>query len=130
MPDEPPRTPRKKATASRPIGSIDTLQEQVEQQERWRSIGGTATPQHQDPGIPGSQGPGTLETSLDPLSDHTSTRADKPERKRQVVYLYPDLYRWIRHRAADTDQELSDIVNEALQRLKDTLESTEAEKGA
>src|SRR6266568_6511614 len=52
----------------------------------------------------------------------------KPERKRQTVYLYPDLYKWIRHYATDTDQEISDVVNEALKQYKAAQETVNTEQ--
>ncbi len=38
-------------------------------------------------------------------------------RKKQTVYLELDVNSWIRHRIADTDEEISDVVNIAIRRL-------------
>jgi len=46
----------------------------------------------------------------------------------QTVYLYPDLYKWIRHYATDTDQEISDVVNEALKQYKAAQETVNTEQ--
>ena len=42
---------------------------------------------------------------------------DKPKRKRQTVWVDPDLDRWIRHRIADTGEEISDVFNLAVRKL-------------
>lgn len=42
---------------------------------------------------------------------------EKPKRLRQTVYLEPDLHNRIRHRIADTGEDISDVVNLALRKL-------------
>ena len=42
---------------------------------------------------------------------------EKPKRLRQTVYLEPDLHNKIRHRIADTGEDISDVVNLALRQL-------------
>lgn len=87
------------------IGSVEQMEDQAHKQ--WGTVGGNTTRNHlnaQHPGSSDTQVPGRLNTQA----------SRKPERKRQTVYLYPDLYKWIRHYATDTDQEISDVVNEAL----------------
>jgi|SRR5271157_5390093 len=49
-----------------------------------------------------------------------STKApepEKPKRLRQTVYLEPDLHKKVRHRIADTGEDISDVVNLALRQL-------------
>jgi hypothetical protein len=96
-------------TEKRQIGSVEQMEEQAHQQ--WGSVGGNTTRKSlsaQHPGGSDVQVPGLLDTQA----------PRKPERKRQTVYLYSDLYKWIRHYATDTDQEISDVVNEALKQYK------------
>jgi hypothetical protein len=98
----------------RHIGSVEQMEEQAQQQ--WGMVGGNKTRKQlsaQHPGGSDTQVPGLLDTQ-DPR---------KPERKRQTVYLYPDIYKWIRHYATDTDQEISDVVNEALKQYKAVQET-------
>lgn len=42
---------------------------------------------------------------------------EKPKRLRQTVYLEPDLHKKVRHRIADTGEDISDVVNLALRQL-------------
>lgn len=60
------------------------------------------------------------------MLEHTATQiargsdvkqAEKPERKKRTIYLEPDVDRWIRHRIADTEEEISEVVNLAVRRL-------------
>jgi len=44
-------------------------------------------------------------------------KSEKPERKKRTIYLEPDLDRWIRHRIADTDEEISEVINIAVRSL-------------
>ena len=37
--------------------------------------------------------------------------------RRATVYLAPDLHRALRHKAAETDQSISDLVNEAVRQI-------------
>jgi hypothetical protein len=48
-----------------------------------------------------------------------SVQTSKPKRvrNRTTVWLEPELDSWIRHRIADTREEISDVVNEAVRRL-------------
>lgn len=96
-------------TEKRQIGSVEQMEDQAHKQ--WGTVGGNTTRKSlnaQHPGSSDIQVPGHLNTQ----------NSRKPERKRQTVYLYPDLYKWIRHFATDTDQEISDVVNEALKLYK------------
>jgi hypothetical protein len=92
-----------------PIGSLE------EMSQRWQTVGGGGTRETKDSSdkAPPSFGAQTPETqsALTPLGE-------KP--RRQTVYLPGDLYRWIRHRAADTDQDISEVVVEALTLLRAT----------
>ncbi len=92
-----------------PIGSLEELS------QRWQTVGGGGTRETKDSSdkAPPSFGAQTPETqsALTPLEE-------KP--RRQTVYLPVDLYRWIRHRAADTDQDISEVVVEALNLLRAT----------
>jgi hypothetical protein len=105
-------------TEKRQIGSVEQIEDQAHQQ--WATLGGTTTrkpPSAQLPGGSDAQVPGLLDTQV----------PRKPERKRQTVYLYPDLYKWIRHYATDTDQEISDVLNEALKQYKAAQETVKTE---
>lgn len=42
---------------------------------------------------------------------------ERPKRLRQTVYLEPDLHKRVRHRIADTGEDISDVVNLALRQL-------------
>jgi hypothetical protein len=48
-------------------------------------------------------------------------KAEKPERKKRTIYLEPDVDRWIRHRIADTDEEISEVVNLAVRHFMGQL---------
>ena len=96
-------------TEKRQIGSVEQMEEQAHQQ--WETVGGNTTRRSLS-----AQRPGSSDTQVPGLLDTQAPR--KLERKRQTVYLYPDLYKWIRHYATDTDQEISDVVNEALKQYK------------
>ncbi len=39
-----------------------------------------------------------------------------PQTKRATIYFDPHLHRALRHKAAETDRSLSDLVNDALRR--------------
>lgn len=45
------------------------------------------------------------------------SKPKKPQRLRQTVYLEPELHNKIRHRIADTGEDISDVVNLALKQL-------------
>lgn len=47
-------------------------------------------------------------------SSSDATKAEKLERKKRTIYLEPDLDRWIRHRIADTEEEISEVINIAI----------------
>ena len=106
-------------TEKRQIGSVEQMEEQAQQQ--WGTVGGNKTRKSLS-----AQHPGGLDTQVPGLLDTQAPR--KPERKRQTVYLYPDLYKWIRHYATDTDQEISDVVNEALKQYKAAQETVNTEQ--
>lgn len=90
-----------------PIGSLE------EMSQRWQTVGGGGARETKDLSdkTPPSFGDQTPETQnvLTPRGEKT---------RRQTVYLPVDLYRWIRHRAADTDQDISEVVVEALTLLR------------
>lgn len=44
----------------------------------------------------------------------TGTQQQKPKRVRQTVYIESEHDRWIRHRIADTREDISDVVNDAI----------------
>lgn len=106
-------------TEKRQIGSVEQMEEQAHQQ--WGTVGGNTTRKPL-----GAQHPGGSDTQASSLLDTQTPR--KPERKRQTVYLYPDLHKWIRHYATDTDQEISDVVNEALKQYKVSQEKVHTEQ--
>ncbi|SRR6266568_2491280 len=90
-----------------PIGSLE------EMSQRWHMVGGEGAKEPIDGSdkTPPSFGVQTPETQ--------SALPSKGEKlRRQTVYLPADLYRWIRHRGADTDQDISEVVVEALNLLR------------
>ncbi len=103
MTEKAPNTKQKK----HPIGSLE------EMSPRWQMVGAGGTKELKDVSekTPPSFGVQTLETQ----SAFTSKK-EKP--RRQTVYLPTDLYRWIRHRGAETDQDISEVVVEALTLLR------------
>ncbi len=105
-------------TEKRQIGSVEQMEEQAQQQ--WETVGGNTTRRSLS-----AQRPGSSDTQVPGLLDTQAPR--KRERKRQTVYLYPDLYKWLRHYATDTDQEISDVVNEALKQYKAAQETAKTE---
>ena len=90
-----------------PIGSLEELS------QRWQMIGGGGAKETQDQSdkTPPSFGVSTPETR-----GTLTSRREMP--RRQTVYLPEDLYRWVRHRGADTDQDISEVVVEALTLLR------------
>jgi hypothetical protein len=105
-------------TEKRQLGSVEQMEEQAHQQ--WGTVGGNKIRKPL-----GAQHPDSSDTQVPGLLDTQAPR--KPERKRQTVYLYSDLYKWIRHYATDTDQEISDIVNEALKQYRAAHEAVKRE---
>jgi hypothetical protein len=93
-----------------PIGSLE------EMSQRWQMVGGGGAKESKDLSdkTPPSFGVRTPETQ-GALTFHK----EKP--RRQTVYLSADLYRWIRHRGADTDQDISEVVVEALTLLRSSV---------
>src|SRR5450755_2142593 len=55
----------------------------------------------------------TLENSNAQTSKRSNAEALE-KRRRQTIYLLPDHDRWIRHRIADSREEISDVINIAL----------------
>ena len=55
--------------------------------------------------------------ALQSQNTQTSKQQEKPKRLRQTVYLEPDLHKQVRHRIADTGEDISDVVNLALRQL-------------
>ncbi len=93
----------------RQIGSVEQMEEQAQQQ--WGTFGGNRATKSLNARYPGS-----LDTQE---SEHLNAQTPrKQERKRQTIYLYPDLYKWVRHYATDTELEISDVVNEALRQYR------------
>jgi len=58
-----------------------------------------------------------LSTQTFSSSSAQTSKRGKPKRNKQTVYLEDDVDRWIRHRIADTREEISDVVNAAVRRL-------------
>lgn len=53
-----------------------------------------------------------------PILNHNPKKPKKTgPRLRQTVYLEPDLHKKVRHRIADTGEDISDVVNLALRQL-------------
>lgn len=55
--------------------------------------------------------------ALQSQNTQTPKQQEKPKRLRQTVYLEPDLHKKVRHRIADTGEDISDVVNLALRQL-------------
>ena len=94
-----------------PIGSLE------EMSQRWHIVGGRGAkePKDESDKTPPSLGVQTPETQ-------SALTSQKEKPRRQTVYLSTDLYRWIRHRAADADQDISEVVVEALTLLRASVD--------
>ena len=90
-----------------PIGSLE------EMSQRWQTVGGGGAKETKHSG---DKAPKSFGTETPEIQSALSPHGEKP--RRQTVYLPLDLYRWIRHRAADTDQDISEVVVEALTLLR------------
>lgn len=88
-----------------PISSLE------EMSQRWQTVGGIKETNDSSDKAPPSFEVQTSKTqsALTPLDEKS---------RRQTVYLPVEIYRWIRHRAADTDQDISEVVVEALTLLR------------
>lgn len=94
-----------------PIGSLD------EMSQRWHMVGGggAKVTNYESDKTSASFGVEVRATQSALMS-----RKEKP--RRQTVYLPEDLYRWIRHHGADTDQDISEVVVEALILLRSSVD--------
>lgn len=90
-----------------PIGSLE------EMSQRWQTVGGGGAKETKHSG---DKAPKSFGVQTPEIQSALSPHGEKP--RRQTVYLPLDLYRWIRHRAADTDQDISEVVVEALNLLR------------
>ncbi|MDQ6661427.1 MAG: hypothetical protein M3Z24_10725 [Chloroflexota bacterium] len=90
------------------IGSLE------EMSQRWQMVGRTKETKDESDKTPPSFG---VQTSK--AQSTLTPQREKP--RRQTVYLPAGLYRWIRHRAADTDQDISEVVVEALNLLRTSV---------
>ena len=92
------------------IGSLE------EMSQRWHIVGGGGAkePKDENDKTPPSFGVKTQETQ-------SALTSQKEKLRRQTVYLPADLYRWIRHRGADADQDISEVVMEALTLLRTSV---------
>jgi hypothetical protein len=90
-----------------PIGSLEELS------QRWQMIGGGGARETKDQS---DKTPPSFSVSTPETQSALTSRKEKP--RRQTVYLPEDLYRWVRHRGADTDQDISEVVVEALTLLR------------
>jgi hypothetical protein len=81
-----------------------------QQRRPYGTIGGGTRPDAQT-----SEGSSaeTLDNSSTQTSERFNAQASE-KRRRQTVYLSPDHDRWIRHRIADSREEISDVINIAL----------------
>jgi hypothetical protein len=90
-----------------PIGSLE------EMSHRWQMVGGGGTKATKDES---DKTPPSFDVQTTKTQSALTSQKEKP--RRQTVYLPADLYSWIRHRGADTDQDISEIVVEALNLLR------------
>lgn len=90
-----------------PIGSLE------EMSQRWQTVGGGGTRETKGSS---DKTPQSLGVQTPEIQRALTPHEEKP--RRQTVYLPVDLYRWIRYWAADTDQDISEVVVEALTLLR------------
>lgn len=90
-----------------PIGSLEELS------QRWQTVGGRGARETKDQS---DKTPPSFGVSTPGTQSALTSQKEKP--RRQTVYLPEDLYRWVRHRGADTDQDISEVVVEALTLLR------------
>lgn len=93
-----------------PIGSLEELS------QRWQSVGGGGPRETKDSS---DKTPPSFVAQTPETQNVLTPQGEKP--RRQTVYLPVDLYRWIRYRAADTDQDISEVVVEALTLLRSSV---------
>jgi hypothetical protein len=92
------------------IGSLE------EMSQRWHMVGGGGVKESKDLS---DKMPPSFEVQAPETQSALTSRKEKP--RRQTVYLPEGLYRWIRHRGADTDQDISEVVVEALTLLRSSI---------
>jgi len=90
--------------------AIGSLEEML---QRWQMVGGGGIKEIKDES---DKTPQSFEVQTPETQSALTSQKEKP--RRQTVYLPADLYRWIRHRGADTDQDISEVVVEALNLLR------------
>jgi hypothetical protein len=100
---------KQEKTRKPPIGGIG---------HQYATLGGgrkTATPDVQTPEPLSVQDAGHSDIQT---SSTSSVQEPKHSRwKRRTIYLYPDVDRAVRHHIADTDEEISEVVNAALRQF-------------
>jgi len=67
--------------------------------------------------------PPELETSKrQSVQEPERSSVKTPKRERHTIYLPPDLSEWVKIRAIKTKSEISEVVTEAVQRLRSEVE--------
>ncbi len=92
------------------IGSLE------EMSQRWQMVGGGGTKETK-----GGSDKTSSSFGVQTPETQSALTSQKEKPRRQTVYLPADLYRWIRHRGADTDQDISEVVVEALNLLRSSV---------